>query len=80
MIEQFLADEPTARDATNDRLNALRTFVPPSLTEGTDAGVHGLRIVPGSARMNADSAAGMDGFYYAVLEKSTNKALPGTGS
>jgi 16S rRNA (cytosine967-C5)-methyltransferase len=75
VIAEFLAAEPTARDATNDTLNALRTFVPPALLEGTDAGVHGLRIAPGSARMNAD-AAGMDGFYYAVLEKSTNKALP----
>lgn len=75
VIAEFLAAEPSARDASNDRLNALRTFVPPSLLEGTDAGVHGLRIAPGSATINAD-AAGMDGFYYAVLEKSTNKALP----
>ncbi len=77
VIAQFLADEPTARDATNDRLNALGTFVPPLRVEGTGAGVHGLRIAPGPARMNEDRAAGMDGFYYAVLEKSTNKALPG---
>ena len=80
VIAQFLDTEPTARDATNERLNALRAFVPPALTEGTGAGVHGLRIAPGFARMNADSAAGMDGFYYAVLEKATDKALLGTGS
>jgi 16S rRNA (cytosine967-C5)-methyltransferase len=79
VIAQFLADEPTARDATNDRLNALGAFLPQAVREGTEPGVHGLRIVPGPARMNADRAAGMDGFYYAVLEKSTNKALPGTG-
>lgn len=85
VIAQFLADEPTARDATNDRLNALRAFIPPALVDGTDAGVHGLRIAPGLARMNSDSArmnedraAGMDGFYYAVLEKSTNNVLPGS--
>lgn len=72
VIAEFLAAEPTARDTTNDRLNALRAFLPPTLTEGTDAGVHGLRIGPGSS--------GMDGFYYAVLEKSTNNALPGIGS
>ena len=80
VIARFLADEPTARDATHERLNALGTFLPQPVREGTDAGVHGLRIAPGSVRMNADSAAGMDGFYYAVLAKSTNKALPGTGS
>ena len=84
VIAEFLAAEPTARDATNDRLQALRAIVPPALLEGTGAGVHGLRIAPGLAG-NPGSAglttgsAGMDGFYYAVLEKSTNKALPGTG-
>jgi 16S rRNA (cytosine967-C5)-methyltransferase len=83
VIAEFLAAEPTARDATNDRLKALRSLVPQALVEGTDAGFHGLRIPPG---MNTDSAgintssAGMDGFYYAVLEKSTNKALPGLES
>ncbi|MET0535747.1 MAG: 16S rRNA (cytosine(967)-C(5))-methyltransferase RsmB [Steroidobacter sp.] len=71
VIEEFLAAEPTARDVTQDRVNALRAFLPPVLIEGTDAGVRGLRIGPGSA--------GMDGFYYAVLEKSTNDALPGSG-
>jgi 16S rRNA C967 or C1407 C5-methylase (RsmB/RsmF family) len=87
VIARFLADEPTARDATHERLNALGAFLPQPMREGTDAGVHGLRIAPGparmksdSVRMNADRSAGMDGFYYAVLAKSTNKALPGTAS
>jgi 16S rRNA (cytosine967-C5)-methyltransferase len=70
VIDDFLAAEPTARDATGERLEALRALLPPALAEGTDAGVHGLRIAPGSS--------GMDGFYYAVLEKSTNNALPGS--
>lgn len=75
VIAQFLASESTARDATQERLQELRALLPAALLEGTGAGVHGLRIAPGAARMNADRAAGMDGFYYAVLEKSTNNAL-----
>jgi 16S rRNA (cytosine967-C5)-methyltransferase len=82
VIADFLAAEPTARDVTDDRLKVLRASVPQVLgvaqkmgagsEAGTDMAVHGLRIAAGSA--------GMDGFYYAVLEKSTNKARPGTGS
>jgi 16S rRNA (cytosine967-C5)-methyltransferase len=56
VIADFLRDEPTARDATVERLQAL-----PPVGEGTRADAHGLRIAAGSA--------GMDGFYYAVLEK-----------
>ncbi|HEY5756533.1 MAG TPA: 16S rRNA (cytosine(967)-C(5))-methyltransferase RsmB [Steroidobacter sp.] len=56
VIADFLRDEPTARDATVERLQTL-----PPVGEGTRADAHGLRIAAGSA--------GMDGFYYAVLEK-----------
>ncbi|MFC4310564.1 16S rRNA (cytosine(967)-C(5))-methyltransferase RsmB [Steroidobacter flavus] len=56
VIADFLRDEPTARDATGDRLQAL-----PPIGEGTHIGTHGLRIAAGSA--------GMDGFYYALLDK-----------
>ena len=86
VIAEFLAAEPTARDATNDRLQALGTLLPRFLVDGTEPGVHGLRIAPGTggnetAAAGSDAgSAGMDGFYYAVLEKSTNKALPDTGS
>ncbi|WP_129776237.1 16S rRNA (cytosine(967)-C(5))-methyltransferase RsmB [Peristeroidobacter soli] len=56
VIADFLGDEPTAREVTGERLQAL-----PPLGEGTPVGVHGLRIAAGSA--------GMDGFYYALFEK-----------
>lgn len=56
VIADFLRDEPSARDVTGERLQAL-----PQVGEGTRIGVHGLRIAAGSA--------GMDGFYYALLEK-----------
>lgn len=56
VIEAFLADEPGARDATGERLAGMPGFV-----TGTRAGGHGLRIAAGSA--------GMDGFYYALLDK-----------
>ena len=56
VIAEFLRDEPSARDATGERLLAL-----PPIGEGTCVGTHGLRIAAGSA--------GMDGFYYALLEK-----------
>ena len=56
VIADFLRDEPGARDATGERLQAL-----PPVGEGTRVGAHGLRIAAGSA--------GMDGFYYALLEK-----------
>ncbi|WP_116807672.1 16S rRNA (cytosine(967)-C(5))-methyltransferase RsmB [Steroidobacter cummioxidans] len=56
VIAEFLRDEPTARDVTDARLQVL-----PPVGEGTRAGTHGLRIAAGSA--------GMDGFYYALLEK-----------
>ncbi len=57
VIADFLRDEPSARDATGERLQAL-----PPVGEGTRPGAHGLRIAAGSA--------GMDGFYYALLEKA----------
>ena len=56
VIADFLRDEPSARDVTGARLQAL-----PPVGEGTPLGAHGLRIAAGSA--------GMDGFYYALLEK-----------
>lgn len=56
VVADFLRDEPTARDVTGERLQAL-----PPIGEGTRVGAHGLRIAAGSA--------GMDGFYYALLEK-----------
>ena len=60
VIADFLRDEPRARDATGERLQALPTFAG-ERHAGTGAAAHGLRIAAGSA--------GMDGFYYAVLEK-----------
>lgn len=60
VIEDFLRTEPRARDATGERLQALPSFAQ-ALDEGTCAGANGLRIAAGSA--------GMDGFYYALLEK-----------
>jgi 16S rRNA (cytosine967-C5)-methyltransferase len=67
VIADFLRDEPTARDVTGERLRELAT-----LGEGTRVDAHGLRIAAGSA--------GMDGFYYALLEKSRgpSAALPAT--
>jgi 16S rRNA (cytosine967-C5)-methyltransferase len=56
VIADFLRDEPTAREVTGERLQAL-----PPIGEGTRVGTHGLRIAAGSA--------GMDGFYYALLDK-----------
>ncbi|WP_129641224.1 16S rRNA (cytosine(967)-C(5))-methyltransferase RsmB [Peristeroidobacter agariperforans] len=56
VIADFLRDESSARDVTGERLQAL-----PPVGEGTRVGAHGLRIAAGSA--------GMDGFYYALLEK-----------
>ncbi|MBL8269373.1 16S rRNA (cytosine(967)-C(5))-methyltransferase RsmB [Steroidobacter sp.] len=61
VIAQFLRDEPSARDATGERLAALPSLAR-ELAPGTRAPAHGLRIAAG--------AAGMDGFYYALLEKS----------
>jgi hypothetical protein len=60
VIEEFLRTEPSARDATGERLQALPGFAP-GLDGGTRAGAGGLRIAAGSA--------GMDGFYYALLDK-----------
>jgi 16S rRNA (cytosine967-C5)-methyltransferase len=57
VIDGFLAEQSTACDVTAERLQSL-----PAVGEGTRVGVHGLRIAAGSA--------GMDGFYYALLEKS----------
>ena len=59
VVAGFLADEPSARDATADRLKMLPTFGPGAAAEDLQIG---LRIAAG--------AAGMDGFYYALLEKS----------
>lgn len=56
VLADFLRDEPTAREVTGERLQALAP-----VGEGTRVGAHGLRIAAGSA--------GMDGFYYALLEK-----------
>jgi 16S rRNA (cytosine967-C5)-methyltransferase len=61
VIEEFLRNEPTARDATGERLQALPAIAQ-ALGQGTHAGTGGLRIAAGSA--------GMDGFYYALLEKA----------
>lgn len=61
VVEEFLRTEHGARDATGERLEALPAFAQ-ALAEGTRAGVSGLRIAAGSA--------GMDGFYYAVLDKA----------
>lgn len=60
VIEEFLRTERSARDVTGERLQALPDFAQ-ALGEGTRAGVNGLRIAAGSA--------GMDGFYYALLDK-----------
>lgn len=61
IIEEFLRNEPSARDVTSERLKALPAAAE-VLDEATRVGIGGLRIAPGSA--------GMDGFYYALLEKS----------
>lgn len=60
VIEEFMRTERGARDVTGERLQALPGFAE-ALGEGTRAGVSGLRIAAGSA--------GMDGFYYALLDK-----------
>jgi 16S rRNA (cytosine967-C5)-methyltransferase len=60
VIEEFLRTERGARDVTGERLQALPGFAQ-ALGEGTRAGANGLRIAAGSA--------GMDGFYYALLDK-----------
>jgi len=62
VIAEFLREEPGARDLTDARLQAL-----PPVGEGTHAGTHGLRIAAGSA--------GMDGFYYALLEKPCGPSM-----
>lgn len=64
VVAGFLADEPSARDATADRLKSLPAF-------GTGAAADDLQI---GFRIAA-GAAGMDGFYYAVLEKSFPKSF-----
>lgn len=61
VVEEFLRNEPSVRDVTAERLQALPA-VAEALGEGTHVGAGGLRIAAGSA--------GMDGFYYALLEKS----------
>jgi 16S rRNA (cytosine967-C5)-methyltransferase len=67
VIADFLRDEPAARDVTGERLRELAP-----LGEGTSVDAHGLRIAAGSA--------GMDGFYYALLEKprGPSATLPAT--
>ena len=60
VIAEFLRTEPGARDITGDRLQALPGLAQ-VLDEGTRAASGGLRIAAGSA--------GMDGFYYALLDK-----------
>jgi 16S rRNA (cytosine967-C5)-methyltransferase len=60
VIADFLRTEPGARDITGERLQALPGFAQ-VLDEGTRAASGGLRIAAGSA--------GMDGFYYALLDK-----------
>lgn len=59
VVAGFLANEPSARDATAERLKMLPAFGPGAAAEDLQIG---LRIAAG--------AAGMDGFYYALLEKS----------
>ncbi|MBM0104419.1 16S rRNA (cytosine(967)-C(5))-methyltransferase RsmB [Steroidobacter sp. S1-65] len=62
VIEDFLRTEPSARDVTEQRLQDLPASEALGQAHvGTASGVHGLRIAAGSA--------GMDGFYYALLEK-----------
>jgi 16S rRNA (cytosine967-C5)-methyltransferase len=61
VVEEFLRTERGARDVTGERLQALPDIAG-SLGDGTRAGSCGLRIAAGSA--------GMDGFYYALLDKS----------
>jgi 16S rRNA (cytosine967-C5)-methyltransferase len=62
VIAEFLASEPAARDVTAAGMQSLVTQ--PWLTApAAGGGVHGYRIAAGSA--------GMDGFYYALLEKSS---------
>lgn len=60
VIANFLRGEPNARDVTGGRLQASPALAQ-AIQLGTRADVHGLRIAAGSA--------GMDGFYYALLEK-----------
>ena len=60
VIAEFLASEPAARDVTAAAMQSSVTQ--PLLTApAAGGGVHGYRIAAGSA--------GMDGFYYALLEK-----------
>lgn len=59
VVAGFLAEEPSARDATAERLRSLHAF---GMGAATDDLQIGLRIAAG--------AAGMDGFYYALLAKS----------
>ena len=67
VIAEFLRDEPSARDVTDARLQALPPMVEEARGLGTHAGAHGLRIAAGSA--------GMDGFYYALLEKPCDRSM-----
>lgn len=60
VVAGFLAEKPSARDATAERLQSLHTFGTGAATDDLQIG---LRIAAG--------AAGMDGFYYALLEKSS---------
>lgn len=59
VIGDFLADQPAARDVTTARIGSFGEAV----GEAANNGAPGRRIAAGSA--------GMDGFYYALLEKSS---------
>lgn len=67
VVAGFLAEQPSARDITADRLKSSPTFVPLLGAIGTGAAAHDLQ----SGSRIAAGAAGMDGFYYALLEKSS---------
>ncbi len=62
VIDDFLRTEPGARDVTEHRLQELPGLPSELQAARGRSGAHGLRIAAGSA--------GMDGFYYALLEKS----------
>lgn len=63
VVSDFLADQSGARDVTAAAIQALGVQSSAATAPTPSADVHGYRIAAGSA--------GMDGFYYALLEKSS---------
>jgi len=63
VIADFLANQPGARDVTAAGIQALGLSPLAAIVPAAAGGAHGYRIAAGSA--------GMDGFYYALLEKSS---------